>query len=233
MKHAILLTILALGLSACGPAARTAPQAQAQAVAPAQIDDAANQASSSTPSEQDMALANQIAQVPIEDEHSLDEAQNADASAAPSGDYFGQPLAEREAQQHLPQAHDGLWRTLVTTRIHEDVEHGLYTATHSDAVRALVGQSVTLSGFVMPLETSEHFRHFILTRYTPVCPFCPPGAPNEVVEVWSNQPITATNDLVRVSGQFSLTNNGEKGLFFQLRDARLQTQSASLDARRS
>ena len=126
-----------------------------------------------------------------------------------------------------------MWVTLATTRIHEDEARGLYTATHSDAVRALIGQTVTLSGFIMPLETTETFRHFILTRYTPVCPFCPPGAPNEVVEVWSSQPISATNDLVHISGKFSLTNDGEKGLFFQMRAAHVLTQAAALDTRRS
>lgn len=229
MKSIILLPIIALLVSACGPAAGHTAIQRPAATNQQTASDASNGNPSGAPSAEDMALANQIAQVPLDNGPS-DTSQAADA---PGGDYMGQPLAERAAQGALPQAHDGLWVTLATTRIHEDEARGLYSATHPEAVRALIGQNVTLSGFIMPLETTEHFRHFILTRYTPVCPFCPPGAPNEVVEVWSSDPIVATNDLVRISGQFSLTNDGEKGLFFQLRSAHLLTQAAALDTRHS
>lgn len=140
-------------------------------------------------------------------------------TAFAEGAYYGQPPEERAAQQSLPRAQDALWRTLATTHIGEDAHRGTFTATHPPEVQALVGRELSLSGFIMPLETTTQFRHFLLTRYTPVCSFCPPGAPNEVVEVWSDAPISQSYDLMRVSGRFGLTNDGEMGLFFRLRNA--------------
>jgi hypothetical protein len=148
-------------------------------------------------------------------------------AAAQTDSLYGQPGEERVAQQKLPQAPDALWRTLATTRIQEDLERGVFTASHSAEVRALAGRTLTLSGFVMPLEAEPRFRHFLLSRYTPVCDFCPPGGPNEVVEVWSERPIAPTYALMRVTGRFSLTNNGEKGLFFRLDGADVQAAGAA------
>ncbi len=116
----------------------------------------------------------------------------------------------------MPQSRDLTWKTLVTTKITEDDRRGIFLAKHSDTVRALVGQTLSISGFLMPLDVEPHTRHFLLTRYTPVCEFCPPGAPNEVVEIYLNKAIAQTYDMVRISGRFGLTNNAEKGMFFQL-----------------
>ena len=147
-------------------------------------------------------------------------------ASARADDYLGQPTEERDAQKRLPQARDDLWRILATTKIREDDKEGIFTAMHPPEVQALAGQTLTLSGFVMPLDTTRRFKHFLLTRYTPVCPFCPPGAPNEVVEVKSSDAIAQTNDLIRVTGTFALENNGEKGLFFRLDGARVDAPSA-------
>jgi hypothetical protein len=216
--------VFILALAACGQPRASAPGAAAKAsmsssepVAAAARDAAS--ISPAAPTAQDYALASQIAKVPVDISAPNGET---DTGTVSQGDYLGQPLEERKAQQSLPQAHDGLWRTLATTKIGEDGAHGIFTARHSPQVRALVGQTLTLSGFIMPLETTDRFRHFLLTRYTPVCPFCPPGAPNEVVEVWSAQPIAETYDLMRATGRFSLADNGEKGLFFRLDGANIE-----------
>ena len=57
-------------------------------------------------------------------------------------------------------------------------------------VKALVGKEVTISGFILPLESTEKFKHFILSKRTPTCPFCPPGEPNEIVDVMLDKPIS-------------------------------------------
>lgn len=69
---------------------------------------------------------------------------------------------------------------------------------------------------MLPLEQESMTRHFLMSRFTPVCFFCPPGDPNEVVEVRTLKPFRAGYDRVKVTGVFSLTNNGEKGLFFRI-----------------
>jgi hypothetical protein len=130
-----------------------------------------------------------------------------------------QEAGERAAQAKLPQGRAPIWSTLRTTKIGEDEARGIFTATHPPAVRALVGRTLTLPGFVMPLDAATHGTHFLLSKYTPVCAFCPPGEPNEVIEVRTARPIAFSAKLVTVTGVFGLENNGDNGLFFQMSGA--------------
>jgi hypothetical protein len=136
--------------------------------------------------------------------------------AAPDDGSGAEIRHERVAQQTLPQSGDPLWKLLRTSKVREDPRTGFFSATHPAAVAALAGRTVTLSGYMLPIEQAPQTRHFLVSRYTPVCFFCPPGDPNEVVEVRTRTPRKASYDLVRVSGTFSLADNGEKGLFFRL-----------------
>jgi hypothetical protein len=129
---------------------------------------------------------------------------------------FGQAPGERNAQLRLPKSPAPLWATLRKTRIGEDTKRGIYTASFPPEVRGLQGTQVTLSGFMLPMDTARKSKHFLLSRYTPVCFFCPPGEPNEVVEVVSRSGVKLTDGMVTLSGKLTLTNNGEKGLFFRL-----------------
>lgn len=133
-----------------------------------------------------------------------------------------QGAGERGAQAKLPQGRSPLWATLRTTRIAEDDARGIFTAAHPPAVRALVGRTVTLPGFIMPLDAAVHGDHFLLSKYTPVCAFCPPGEPNEVIEVRTARPIAFPSKLVSVTGVFALENKGDNGLFFQMTGAQVR-----------
>jgi hypothetical protein len=144
------------------------------------------------------------------------------ALLASAGQAQVQGAGERTAQARLPQGRSPLWATLRTTRIAEDDARGLFTAQHPPAVRALVGRTVSLPGFIMPLDAQTRGTHFLLSKYTPVCAFCPPGEPNEVVEVRTAQPIAFSSKLVTVIGKFGLENNGENGLFFQMSGAQVR-----------
>jgi len=132
---------------------------------------------------------------------------------------FGQPHVERLAQRRLPQSGDPFWRTLQRTRIHEDDRSGVFTADFPPAVRAFAGNQVTVDGFMLPLDSRRYTRHFLLSKYTPVCPFCPPGHPNEVVEVMSNAAVPVTESEIAVSGRFGVHEDTGSGLFFRLDDA--------------
>jgi hypothetical protein len=126
---------------------------------------------------------------------------------------------EREAQATLPQGRSPLWATLRQTAIVEDDARGIFLARHPPQVKALVGKSISLQGFLMPLDEQTTGTHFLLSKYTPVCAFCPPGEPNEVVELHTAHPITYSSRMVTVSGRFAIEDDGEKGLFFQMTGA--------------
>lgn len=135
-------------------------------------------------------------------------------AGAPAGN--GQPSGERAAQKALPQSDAPLWGVLRKTRITEDVKRGLFAASFPPEVKALSGTTVTLSGFMLPLDAKGRTKHFLLSKYTPVCFFCPPGEPNEVVEVVSEKALPVSDDMTSVTGAFSLIDNAEKGLFFRV-----------------
>ncbi len=139
-------------------------------------------------------------------------------AAVPARAQF-QEDGERTTQARLPQGKSPLWATLRQTRIGVNEARGLFTATHPPAVKALAGKSISLAGFIMPLDAETRGTHFLLSKYTPVCAFCPPGEPNEVVEVHSAKPIAFNDKLVTVTGMFALENKGENGLFFQMTGA--------------
>ncbi|MDO9475006.1 MAG: DUF3299 domain-containing protein [Caulobacter sp.] len=145
----------------------------------------------------------------------------ADEITPAESDPMAQEMAmERQAQLDLPMVRGGLWDTLRTTRISIDEQSQLYQASHADAVRRLAGTRIKLRGYMLPLATDERTRHFLISPYTPVCFFHPPAQPNEVVEVRLGRAITAGYHLVEVTGVLRLANDGEKGLFFVLDDAK-------------
>jgi uncharacterized protein len=143
-------------------------------------------------------------------------AMAAQTAAVAADASFGQPPEERAAQRALPRSRAPLWAVLAHTRIGENDKTGDYTVAFPAEVKALNGQAVTLTGFMMPLDAQRRSRHFLLAKYTPVCPFCPPGEPNEVVEVTVGQGVPVTDRLLTVSGKLALINNAEKGLFFRV-----------------
>lgn len=139
----------------------------------------------------------------------------APAPATPTG----QAAGERSAQQGLPQSKAPLWSTLRKTKITEDSAKGVFAAAFPPEVKALDQTTVTLSGFMLPLDAQARSKHFLLSKYTPVCFFCPPGEPNEVVEVVAKAGVPVTDRMLSVTGRMGLINQAEQGLFFKLDQA--------------
>lgn len=133
-----------------------------------------------------------------------------------------QPLDERKAQDSLPKSQHPMWQTLGKTKVIVDKKEGYYSAKFPPEVKALSGKPVTINGFMLPLESTEKFKHFLLSKRTPTCPFCPPGEPNEVIDVWTVASIAYSEDLITVKGTFELMNDKEMGLFFKLKQAALK-----------
>ena len=136
------------------------------------------------------------------------------------GAVASQPADERAAQDALPKSQDPMWDVLTRTKIHVNEKAGLYSATYPPEVKAMVGKEMTISGFILPLESADKFKHFILSKRTPTCPFCPPGEPNEIIDVYMQSPIAWDEDSVKISGKFELMNNPELGMFFRLTGAK-------------
>jgi hypothetical protein len=138
--------------------------------------------------------------------------------AAPSqaAGFIVQPADEKARQKLMPVSSDPVWALLRKTPVQADVAHGVFTASPPPEVQALSGREMSVTGFMLPLDPFPVLNHFLLTRNTPVCPFCPPGEPNEVIEVYSSLMIKPTTQQITVHGRFSLQQNPAAGLFFRL-----------------
>lgn len=132
---------------------------------------------------------------------------------------IGQPYDERKAQDALPQSNDDMWKTFGSCKVHLDKKSYKYSIDYTAEVKAMNGKQITVSGFILPLESSDKFKHFLLSKRTPTCPFCPPGEPNEIVEVFTKEPIKWDEGIIVVTGTMQFTTNPELGLFFQIKDA--------------
>ena len=131
-----------------------------------------------------------------------------------------QPLtAAQQALVNHRTNNDPNWIVLSHTVVAEDAVRGVLNASFDPGLRDLAGRPFTISGYMTPLEDNPLTRHFIITRRDPTCPFCPPNAPTEAIEVRTRTPTVFTHEEVAVSGRLKLVASSDQGLFFQLEDA--------------
>lgn len=140
---------------------------------------------------------------------------------------LSQPTDERQAQDALPKSGDPMWDALFQCTPHYNDKSHQYSITYTPQVKAMEGKPITIAGFMLPLESTEKFNHFLLSKRTPTCPFCPPGEPNEIAEVFTAKPMRYDEGIIVVTGTFRFTSNPDLGLFFQLKDATISRSAAS------
>jgi len=136
-------------------------------------------------------------------------------------DQLDEVSAERQAQTSLPVAKDGFWDKLFQCKVTYTNKTHDYSVKLTDEVKKLSGTIVRIPGFMYPLSFEEKQTKILLSKRTPVCFFCPPGEPNEVLYVELAKPTPLNNDLITIEGRFELTNRKEEGIFFVLKDAKL------------
>jgi len=87
------------------------------------------------------------------------------------------------------------------------------------AVKALAGQRIKVSGYMLPLQNSEKQTHFVLLAYPPDCPFHLNPSPMQFIEVKSRTPVAVSYDVTTIEGRLSLHGEDEKGVFYRFTDA--------------
>jgi hypothetical protein len=105
------------------------------------------------------------------------------------------------------------------TRFRIDQAKGLYIASFDPTLRRSEGKSFTVSGYLLPLEATSSFHHFVVTRRSPGCPFCPPNEIGEAIEVFSRKPVAYSQAEVTFSGTLRLVPSSADGMFYRLDDA--------------
>lgn len=122
----------------------------------------------------------------------------------------------------IPADNHPLWKTLATTK--EVFKNEMVLPAFTKEVQALDQTTITISGFMMPLEETEQQKHFLLSKYSPSCPFCMPGGPNEIIEVFCDKPVAFSFNPVTLTGQMELVKDANDwGIFYRLKKASVKS----------
>lgn len=122
----------------------------------------------------------------------------------------------------LDHEDDLRWVAFNDAKITADQAKGEYHATFGPALVSMDRQPLGISGYMLPIEPTTHAAHFVLTRRSTGCPFCPPNEPTEAIEVFADKPVDYTQAPITVSGQLHLVVGSQSGLFYRLDHAKVE-----------
>jgi hypothetical protein len=131
-----------------------------------------------------------------------------DMSQPPSPDMF-KPLPELKGVVS--------WKTL--EKVTPVKQKDRFVPQFAKDIEALDKKEVKLQGFMMPLDTGEKQKRFLLTSMPPSCAFCMPGGPDQLVEVQAKNPVKYGFDPIIVTGKFVVLKDDPMGLYYRLTDA--------------
>jgi hypothetical protein len=87
------------------------------------------------------------------------------------------------------------------------------------ALRPLHGKAVKVQGYILPLEAGQTHRRFLLSAWSPSCPFCLTAGPEAMVEVQAKSAVKYSLEPVVVQGRLELLPDDPAGMFYRLVDA--------------
>ena len=145
------------------------------------------------------------------------------APAAVGAQFYegGMPKWGPNGNGTLDHEDDLQWVFFHDAKITADDAKGLYLATFPPSLRKEDGVHFSITGYMLPVEASPTSAHFVLTRRSAGCPFCPPNEPTEAIEVFAAKPYAYTQSPVTVEGTLHLVGRSARGLFFRLDKAKV------------
>ncbi len=89
-----------------------------------------------------------------------------------------------------------------------------------ESVRALEGEIVEISGYIVPVEGYKSHKEFVFSAYPyNMCFFCGGAGPETVMEVVSTEPVKYGTERIILRGKLSLNNEDINRLMYILTDA--------------
>lgn len=119
----------------------------------------------------------------------------------------------------LDHEDDLRWVILHDVQITADNAKGIYVATFSKNMADMEGRPFSIIGYMLPIESSIHSAHFVITRRSSGCPFCPPNEPTEAIEIFATKAIDYTQAPIALKGTLHLVRSSERGLFYRMDNA--------------
>lgn len=118
----------------------------------------------------------------------------------------------------LPDAPGAVpWSVLSAATI--KMSQGKLGPAFPEALRPLQGKLVKLQGYILPIEAGQTHSYFLLSAWSPTCPFCLSAGPEAMVEVRARKAVKYSNDPVVVEGRLLLLDNDPGGVFYRLVEA--------------
>ena len=118
----------------------------------------------------------------------------------------------------LPDARGAVpWSLLSAATI--KMSKGKLGPAFPDALRPLNGKVVKLQGYILPIEAGQTHRYFLLSAWSPTCPFCQTAGPEAVVEVRARTAVKYSIEPLVVEGRLMLLDNDASGMFYRLVEA--------------
>ena len=131
---------------------------------------------------------------------------------------FSSPILDGIPSKPLPEA-PGVVSWMTLTQVEQVKVNKKIHAQFSDAVTALDKKEVRLQGFMMPLETGNKQKHFLLSARPVTCAFCLPGGAEGLIEVKAKVAVTHTFGPILISGKMAVLKDDPAGLYYRLTDA--------------
>ncbi|WP_174292285.1 hypothetical protein [Sphingomonas bacterium] len=122
----------------------------------------------------------------------------------------------------LDHEDDLRWIFFHDAKVTADDAKGEYQATFSPALAKENGVRFQIAGYMLPVEATTTTPHFVLTRRSSGCPFCPPNEPTEAIEIFATKAVAYTQAPVTVTGTLHLVARSDRGLFFRLDGAKVE-----------
>ena len=96
-------------------------------------------------------------------------------------------------------------------------DYCLIKPVYDDNVKKYNGKTVTIMGFMFPLEQSEKQKKFLIGPYPLSCPFHYHVGPSQVIEISSDKAIDFSFDPITIKGRLEVKYNKETGTFYYLK----------------
>lgn len=124
------------------------------------------------------------------------------------------------------QSNTNLWKTLgkITYKKQYDELLGFKVdvPVFADEVRELEGKTVTLKGYIVPVEGFKSHKEFVFSAFPyNMCFFCGGAGPETVMEVTAGEGIKFTTEPILIRGKLGLNDSDVNHLMYQLTDAEL------------
>lgn len=122
------------------------------------------------------------------------------------------------------QTQTNLWKTLAKITFEKKYDELLGfkvdVPVFSDEIKALEGEMVTISGYIVPVEGYKSHEEFVFSAYPyNMCFFCGGAGPETVMEVTASEPVKYSTERIVLRGKLLLNRDNINRLMYILVDA--------------